>query len=562
MIHGVSATNTVESYRAAAEEWVKAGMPLMAYEAASAGLQQFPEDVRLTQLQALALARGGAPEAADQILRRLVECGHKDAETCGMLARTRKDLWLKAQGTPDGEQQLRDAQALYRWGYDNAVNAGDREGAIYTGINSAATSFLLGDKATACQLAAAVRELCRQSATRDYWTLASDAEAALITGEWQEAARLYSEAARMAGAPANVSTTRHQARLLLAAMGQDASALDSALPVPAVIAVHNRVSLAEEQRRDLILRRAREAAGRLAGSIVYFSVASADDCALAQAFVEAGHEVHVVVASRGGDLAAGALHGCAELVVAGKHTEAATAVGLRFAELMRDGLALMRAESLETAWSVMALEPCSDSVQLVPAQWMPATLAQFEPNAQPGTAREVLRAFLIVRVVGTEELADDHVPAFAESFLRAIADVQRHSHFAPVLKNTYGADALFVFRSVRDAGRFALELRDAVAMLDLAAKSLPEKLGLKMALHAGPVFDVVDAASSQHTLLGSRVVEAMQLAKVAPAGMIYGSESFAALAAAQQVHDFRCSAAGAVPGGRESLPVYFVGDPV
>jgi hypothetical protein len=78
--------------REAAERFLHSGDPLLAYNVAQQGLERWPDDLRLCQLQSLALARTGAVHRANQTLRGLRERGHVDGETMGLLARSHKDL--------------------------------------------------------------------------------------------------------------------------------------------------------------------------------------------------------------------------------------------------------------------------------------------------------------------------------------------------------------------------------------------------------------------------------------------------------------------------------------
>ena len=75
-----------------ADELLRMGEPLLAYEAIEVALPSWPRDLRLRQLRGLALARSGAAERANQAMRELRGEGHVDGETLGILARTHKDL--------------------------------------------------------------------------------------------------------------------------------------------------------------------------------------------------------------------------------------------------------------------------------------------------------------------------------------------------------------------------------------------------------------------------------------------------------------------------------------
>ena len=78
-------SSSPEIYRLVGEKILKQGEPLLAYDVVSEGLKNCPKDVRLRQLQGLALARSGATERANRILEQLRAEKHIDEETLGML---------------------------------------------------------------------------------------------------------------------------------------------------------------------------------------------------------------------------------------------------------------------------------------------------------------------------------------------------------------------------------------------------------------------------------------------------------------------------------------------
>ena len=99
---------------AEAERLLGQGEPLLAYNATDRGLQRWPGQVRLSQLQALALARSGDLERASAILTTLTQSGVDDAETLGVLARTHKDLGMRAADPGQRAAHLESAFMLYR----------------------------------------------------------------------------------------------------------------------------------------------------------------------------------------------------------------------------------------------------------------------------------------------------------------------------------------------------------------------------------------------------------------------------------------------------------------
>ena len=65
--------NTPAAAVALAERHLQQGEPILAYNAAQDGLAQWPQQLRLRQLQALALARSGDVERANRLLTGLVD---------------------------------------------------------------------------------------------------------------------------------------------------------------------------------------------------------------------------------------------------------------------------------------------------------------------------------------------------------------------------------------------------------------------------------------------------------------------------------------------------------
>lgn len=193
---------TPELYQKLAERILEVGEPLVAYDVVTEGLGYWPPDVRLRQLQGLALARSGATERANHILLQLYHKGQTDGETLGLLARIYQDLSALATDPAVRTAHLGAAGKLYRQGYELAVSRAKIDEAYYTGINAATTALLLGEREMAHHLAREVRALCLQALERLigqggdlYWAQATLGEAALILGEYAEAEDWYGQAA-------------------------------------------------------------------------------------------------------------------------------------------------------------------------------------------------------------------------------------------------------------------------------------------------------------------------------------------------------------------------------
>ena len=239
--HG--ADDDVRKARAEAEKLLRMGEPLLAYNELQQALERRPADVRLRQLQGLALARSGALRRANEVLATLREEGFTDAETTGPLARTHKDLALVARTPEEREQHLLAAHEIYESAYRDAVSRNAVGEAYYTGINAATMALLRHRVAHAREIAASVEALCHEAlgeaqgrSTEDYWVQATLAEAALILGDLDVAQIRYRAAAALAGGNyGDLSSTRHQARILLSHLRIDPRWLDDAIRIPPVL---------------------------------------------------------------------------------------------------------------------------------------------------------------------------------------------------------------------------------------------------------------------------------------------------------------------------------------
>jgi len=172
-----------------------------AIQAVELALQRFPHSLRLQQLHGLALRRAGKLDDAAYELNLLLEQGHRDTETLGILAAVWADLWERRQASNDASgarDALENSRDLYKEGFSKVPTD------TYAGINAASKSALLGDMDEAVTLADRVlRRLKERENERgggpslDYWERVTEPEALLIKGDWAQVVALY-HAARVA----------------------------------------------------------------------------------------------------------------------------------------------------------------------------------------------------------------------------------------------------------------------------------------------------------------------------------------------------------------------------
>ena len=291
-----------QTYRAVAERLLRVGEPLVAYDVASEGLRVFAHDTRLRQLQALALGRSGAIEIANAELKRLYDEGSRDEETLGMLASTHKSMALEASDPIVEKGHLALAYTYYAEAYRLTAK-------YYSGINAATMAVLLGNKSQVEALAREVEEICRHDVDESkmshpdiYWLLATQGEAALILGKWDEAQEHYEKAMRIAGKSwGDRQTSFRQARLLVKALGGDGERLQRWFQIPrVVIFVGHMIDQPERplarfpaQLESVVFAAVRDRLKELDAGFGYASAACGSDILFHEVMLELGGGINV-----------------------------------------------------------------------------------------------------------------------------------------------------------------------------------------------------------------------------------------------------------------------------
>ncbi len=201
------------AYTLLAERMLREGEPLVAYDVVREGLHLVGSNIRLRQLQGIALARSGSSMRAGEIFSQLRAERHLDEETLGMLARTYKDAAMHAADPKAKRRFLQKAAIAYENGY--RLSRG-----FWTGINAATMALLLSRKTHAGVLAGEIRKIClralRQERNDRFWLFATLGEAALVTQQWSEAEDWYRQAGDISERRfGDLQSSRRNARLLL-----------------------------------------------------------------------------------------------------------------------------------------------------------------------------------------------------------------------------------------------------------------------------------------------------------------------------------------------------------
>jgi hypothetical protein len=120
-----------------------------------------------------------------------------------------------------------------------------------------------------------------------------------------------------------------------------------------------------------------------------------------------------------------------------------------------------------------------------------------------------------------------------------------------------------VFDEVDQAGRFALELRRILqpppeGAADWGRHGLPAELGIRIALHAGPVFSMFNPMIHRVGFSGWHMNLAAALEPITSKGEIFCTEHFAVLATTSTTTNFFCEYIGqrSLPADPVGLKVY------
>lgn len=401
---------------------------------------------------------------------------------------------------------------------------------------------------------------------------------------------------------ADISSTRRQARLILECLGRDSSELDLCFKIPRVVPFTGHLIDLPGRSRPRFPPSAERAvraeiAGRLRmldAGFGYASAACGADILFLEEMLRRGGEIHIVLPSSPGefrmesvDVVPGGNWGArfervirraARVHVANDHGKTPGNLGYVYANLMIDGLARLRASSLDAEltplavwdrekeagiggtgslvrhWRMRGLRP---EIIRAPGEKSPAA-PRSATAIFPGLDPQNIRAILFADVVGYSKLSEEQIPVFMRRFMEVPGGLLRDWPRPPEGRATWGDALYFVFEDVENAGSFALELSETIRNVHWADLGLPKNLSFRISLHAGPIYRLLDPVTGRHNFTGAHVTRGARIEPIAPPGQIYASEAFAALSAAYGVRGFTCEYVGEVPLAKKfgSWPLY------
>jgi class 3 adenylate cyclase len=572
------------------------GAPWDACDAFRDALPAYPCDPALLYWGALAHARCGALARAHALLDQAEALGAEGVvditlriEALSLRGRLWKDRIARAANAGAAAESARRALTSYKAAYA-------LRGDLFPGINAASLSVLVGERRAARLLAREIiTRLNVAGALHTAWDHATAGEAQLLLGDMAAAARHYRAAVTLAHDDTGaIASMRRQLRLLAHALPKARDLLEN-VPAPAVLAFAGH--LLDSQDRDeprfpaaaepLVEQILRARLAALRSPVVYCSAACGADLLFIEVALDQGAEVNIVLPFDREDFVRTSVAGAgsvwvarferamaraARVIMATEESHLGDDVLFNHAACLVEGLAVLRAEQLQTEPSLMcvldpeepgpvggtrqAFERWREHIgepELIdlrglrrslpsprraapPRGGVPASMGATE--VAPGRLERTLKTMLFADVAGFGQLHDSFAPLFHARFLDIVAKQIAAMPAAPLEANTWG-DALYVvFEHAADGAAFALRLLEHMLAVDWTSAGLESTTRIRIALHTGPVFCGFDPVIGRNNYFGSSVTRAARIEPVTQPGEVYASEAFAATLAADGQHEY------------------------
>jgi hypothetical protein len=500
---------------------LRAADALSAYDLARAALER-NDTAELRYLLLLSLAATGSAHAAlDQYDSLAPPAAERDEDWLALRARLHKDL---AFAGIDAEHNLRLAADEYAAAYA-------RTGGSFSAINAATLRLLAGDRAAARTLAQAVlaHDADAGDETAAYFACATRAEAQLVLGDASACRAALDEANPLLRDDLTTrSRTRRQLARIAAWHGIDAGIVD-AVEMPSVYLLD-----IDAQTTTRTPRATTPVAERLRGSPVY-CVFDASEAALVQvdACQALGARLNLVLPQPRTQL----LQHCRESNGRYRLHEVERCIDrservsalLGFlageqhwnrseAQRLAQGLATVAAANLGVPLRRLSLDAAGAWQVDAPPRAV---------TADPPAERRMV-GLIFTDMVGFRSYTDADVHEFWSTVMPAFADDVASIGGDALLAATWGDAVHVVTNGVQPAAALCLRLVETVNRLRVSGHGAIGRLRIRVGAHYAPAFIGFDPVQRQRTYYGSQLAFAASVEPIAPPGMAYVTEAFAA----------------------------------
>jgi len=565
---------------------IRNGEYLVAYDLATRAVEHFPDNDQLKYQAVLALARSGATERAEELYAayNLQDVGSEDISSLG--ARIAKDKFFAGEKRADLADAVRAARH-----YQEVF---DKSGGYYPAINAATMWFFAGEEANCRKMAELALDRSREgepgeSGQARYWRTATQAEATLLLDDLDRSKTAIEEAASyLDGDYSAAASTRAQLLRICAAKKLDTALLDPLKPPGVIffsghmIAPPGMSGQFAPRSEDMVRKRIDELLETHNVGFGFGSLACGSDILFAEALLARGAEVHSVIpfnleefkdvsVRRGGPGWEERMDAC--LSRAASVTQATTGPYLgddslfNYAARIAMGFARIKAENLSTDLNMFAVwngqKPKFRAGTAVDvAFWRkrnfgveiidcgPPAKGKANASGKGGENHDLARMIypvVFADVEGFSKLSDTELGFFFEKVMGRLGAVMDRYGDSVLFRNTWGDAVHAVFRDVSSAAKCAMDMQEALRVLDSEAGKLPARPEMRMALDVGPVFEGYDFIKKEKTYFGSTLTRAARMEPITPVGEVFVTEAFAALSAMESAGDVRCEYVGHLP---------------
>lgn len=604
-------------YAQLARQLLRADAALVAYDVTQAGLEHWPGDRELRWLMVLALTSAGAAEKANRLAQELNRDNPDDQDIMRQLGRTYWDMAEAAETDGLRQRLWNKARDIFESSFQRSQEPypGICAAALSLLTEQGERAVELATQVYETCRAIETQGKLSTEAEDYYWTPATLGQASLILGRVTEAIEWYQQAAERANKRFRyVRSTRRTARLLtrhLAAAGEledeQRQQIEDCFRLPRVVAfVGHMVDQADRPTprfpadlADAVYNRIAEKLQSYGDVIGYSSAACGSDILFQEAIRNCGGQSRIVLPYNADEFARHSVafagekwmrrfretigHSTDVTIVSQYQKLTLGSVSYDYANRVLTGLAMWRAERLDTQFTTMAVWDMKEGdghggTATVVKRWRNeqqqnaeiidiAEILQKHGRTHPEPARRrrsapssatKILAMMFVDAQNFSKLTEEQMPAFVEQFLYVIGAKCSVSPNRPVVQESRGDGAYFVFDDVGKAGRFALELNDELKRISWDERGLPGELSVRIALHAGPIYEYICPFSRQLTYTGTHVSRTARIEPITPPGEVYASREFAALASEAAVRDFECDYAGLIRLAKSygTYPIY------
>ena len=549
------------------------------------------EILEVSYLHVLAVARSGAIERAKQLYETYRIGDRDDEDSQSLSGRLLKDEAFEAPEV-DRPSLLKAAADEYARVYHTFEGS-------FPAVNAATLYLLSGDDAAAHKWAETTLEACAReqpgSEVGKYYREASIAEALLVKGDADGAKEAIKRAANFDGVEfAAHSTTVRQLTMICEARGIDVAILKP-ITVPYVLyfaghiiskpGVPGRFPAEQEGEVRAEIDRFLDAEKP---SVAYGSIAAGADIMFAEACIEKGIELHVVLPFNIWNFIAVSVRPagrewverfvrCLDLARQGDGSAVRVTYATEGKYLNDDslfmygaelamGLALLRAAGLSTSLKMSVVYDekggtgvgTDGSITAWTDLGLPyhviATQGSIGPRPSP-TAKKIPEqrrrrnphAILFGDVVGFSKLKEEDVPEFHDTFMKRISETLKAFGEDVLYRNSWGDAIYVVFKDAVQAARFALSIQAIIEDMKYTPKGTSKTLRLRLGGHFGPIYQGRDQLCEVDTYYGSHVTRAARIEPVTPPGKVYVTEPMAAALVLSGNVEVECEYVGPVP---------------